>query len=157
MLYDLRNKVAHNRFITYEDKQKNNIKKEEIDTVISLVLSKIDDLEVTQEQKNEIKIEIKTTITEDTGSEISIGDSEAKSKYGEEIAKEAENTIKKLTRYIYMSIHDSYKKELRKYRSSLNRSLERYKEDLKNPTTKGVLELEVSRSKDYLSALKQII
>jgi hypothetical protein len=157
MLYDLRNKVAHNRFITYEDKQKIISKKEEIDGVINIALSKIDDLEVTQEQKKEIKIEIKTTITEDTGNDVSIGDNEISQLPGEEISKEAENTIKKLTRYIYMSIHDSYKKELRKYRSSLNKSLERYKDDSKNQTTKGILELELSRSKEYLSALKQII
>jgi len=157
MLYDLRNKVAHNRFITYEDKQKIISKKEEIDKVITLALSKIDDLEVTQEQKKEIRKEVKTTITEDSGGEIIVDAHEKNNSASEDVIREAENLIKKLTRYIYMSIHDSYKKELRKYRSNLNRSLERYKDDLKNETTKSILDLELNRSRDYLSALKQII
>lgn len=79
-LYELRNKVAHNRFITYEELKKIISKKNSIDIVISEALNAIENIEITKKQEGEIKTELKTTIHEKTGDTVDISESEVMEK-----------------------------------------------------------------------------
>lgn len=56
-----------------------------------------------------------------------------------------------------MNISDSFKKELRKYRNNLNSALESYKSDPNGLKTRQMLELQISRAKDYIKTLNQFI
>ena len=56
-----------------------------------------------------------------------------------------------------MNIHDSYKKELRKYRNKLNKAVENYKLSNDDTLTHNLLELELNRVIDYLKTLNAVI
>ncbi|EPS0643867.1 hypothetical protein ACVBEK_002637 [Cronobacter malonaticus] len=158
-LYDLRNKVAHNRFITYEEMRQIISKKNDINEVINEAFNAIEEIEITEQQEAEIKSELKTTIHEKTGESVDISkndDTDNKSADKKLIA-DGEHHIRKLTRYIYMNIHDSYKKELRKYRNKLNKAVENYKLSNDDTLTHNLLELELNRVKDYLKTLNAVI
>ncbi|WP_179038395.1 HEPN domain-containing protein [Limnobaculum xujianqingii] len=156
MLYDLRNKIAHNRFISYEDKQKIIAKKEEVNSVIDDALSKIDNIEVTNEQKNEITSELKSTIKEEL-EVVATVEENIPSSPNEKLMLEAEQTIKKLTKYIYMDISEHYKKELRRHRNNLNRAIENFRREPSKQLGINMLDLELIRSKKYLLTLKDVI
>lgn len=158
-LYDLRNKVAHNRFISYEEMKQIIGRKDAINEVINEALHTIEEIEITEQQEKEIKSELKTTIHEKTGDNVDISkneDSENKP-LDRKLMSEGEQHISKLTKYIYMNIHDSYKKELRKYRNKLNKAVENYKSSPNNHLLHNMLELELSRAKDYLKTIDSVI
>ena len=158
-LYDLRNKIAHNRFISFEEMKQIIRRKNDIDEVINEALNAVEKIEITEQQEAEIKSELKTTIQEKTGDKVDIRkneDSESKST-DKKLIGEGEHHIKKLTRYIYMNIHDSYKKELRKHRNKLNRSIENYKLSPEDPLNFNMLELELNRAKEYLKIISSVI
>lgn len=158
-LYDLRNKVAHNRFISYEEMKQIIRRKNDIDEVINEALHAIEKIEITEQQEEEIKSELKTTIHEKTGDNVDISnneDTETKSAH-KKLITDGEHHISKLTRYIYMNIHDSYKKELRKYRSKLNKAVENYKSSPDDFLAHNMLELELGRAKEYLKTINSVI
>lgn len=158
-LYELRNKVAHNRFISHEEIKQIISKKNSIDEVINEALNAIENIEITKQQEAEIKTELKSTIHEKTGDTVDISKDEEmeSSTIDKKLLIEGENQIKKLTRFIYMNIHDSYKKELRKHRSKLNKAFESYKSSPENTYSHNMLELELSRAKEYLKTISDVI
>ena len=134
-------------------------KKNDINEVINEAFNAIEEIEITEQQEAEIKSELKTTIHEKTGESVDISkndDTDNKSADKKLIA-DGEHHIRKLTRYIYMNIHDSYKKELRKYRNKLNKAVENYKLSNDDTLTHNLLELELNRVKDYLKTLNAVI
>lgn len=163
-LYDLRNKVAHNRFISYEELRKIIDKKNKIITVINDAFNAMENIEITKEQTNEIGNEIKATIQEKSiEKEINVenlnieSDNKTSNQKEDKVIEDSRKTISKLTRYIYMNISDSFKKELRKYRNNLNSALESYKLEPNGLTTRTMLELQLSRAKEYIRTLNQFI
>lgn len=152
--------MAHNRFITHEEMRMIISKKNSIDEVINEALNAIDNIEITKKQEAEIKTELKSTIHEKTGDAVEVNNNneEADNKYlDKKLLVDSEQNIKKLTRFIYMNIHDSYKKELRKHRSKLNRTLENYKLSPENDFFHNMLELDLSRAKEYLKTISEVI
>lgn len=158
-LYELRNKVAHNRFISYEEVRQIISRKNDIDDVINEALNAIEKIEITEKQEVEIKAELKYTIHEKTGDNVDISKNEEVDgkPINTKLIDDGENQIKKLTRYIYMNIHDSYKKELRKRRSKLNKAVENYKAIPDNMFSHNMLELELARTKEYIKTISEVI
>jgi len=102
MLYELRNKVAHNRFITYEDRQKILSKKGSMNTFIDAALKNIEEIKVTERQTIEIQEEFNSTIIEDKEKTIEKALTNVDNDESiVDIISNSESTIKKLTKYIY--------------------------------------------------------
>lgn len=158
MLYELRNKVAHNRFITYSDRQKILSKKESMNKFIDAALKNIEEIKVTERQTIEIKEEFNSTIVEDkekTNEKEQVNNIIKET--STDIISDSELTIKKLTKYIYMDIDDNFKKELRKYRSKLNRCLEDFKTEKDNQLKSNMLTLALSRANDYTTTIMSFL
>ncbi|CDG88753.1 HEPN domain-containing protein [Xenorhabdus bovienii] len=114
-LSDLRNKVAHNRFISFEEMRMIKSKSEEINNVIDDALNKLDSVEVTKAQINEIKQELNDTIKEEatplankkmTETPTEVG---AIYKVDQHPVARAESCIRKLTKHMYMELAKPFK------------------------------------------------
>jgi len=162
-LSDLRNKVAHNRFISFEEMRMIKSKSEEINKVIDDALNKLDSVEVTKAQINEIKQELHGTIKEEVTPvsnkiivEVPIV-ADVVYEVDQHPISRAESCIRKLTKHMYMELAKPFKDELRKHRAKLNTALENYKKSPNNQLSLNMLELEFDRADEYLSTVRKFI
>lgn len=158
-LYDLRNKVAHNRFITYEEYRKIVSNKDRMERIIDEALSKIDSVEVSAIQKESIKTEVQQD------GDIEIIDnkknknlyhwhlnSKSQNKINDQI--ETEDTIREISRLLYSDIDDSIKNSLRIHRNKIKSMLSMMQKSKNKELISVQLELETKRASDYINELK---
>ncbi|SUB84270.1 Uncharacterised protein [Pragia fontium] len=159
-LYELRNKIAHNRFITFEDLKMLISIKEKVNKVINEALNNIDNIEVTGEQQKEIKTELHKEIPSEIESDINIVKlKDGKPTFARRHNKNiliAEKTISELNNMIFSNIDESFKKELRGHKARLTSSLNNYiKSPSTNTTSLNMLQLETTRSRQYIRSVSQ--
>ena len=158
-LYELRNKVAHNRFITYEEHRRLVSNKERMESIIDEALSKIDSVEVSAIQKESIKTEVQQD------RDIEVMDNAKKkiiyqrkiqggshNKISEQI--ESEEAIREINRLLYSDIDDSLKNSLRSHRNKIKSMLSMLHKSTDNKLLSVQLELETKRALDYITELK---
>lgn len=160
-LSDLRNKVAHNRFISYEEMRMIYSKCNEVNKVIDDALSKLDSVEVTTAQINEIKQELHDTIKEEVtplGNNKTPDASKIPSNIystDQDPVSMAESCIRKLTKHMYMELAKPFKDELRKHRAKLNKALENYRDQPGKQLNLNMLDLELERANEYLTTVRK--
>jgi len=138
-------------------------KSEEINKVIDDALNKLDSVEVTKAQINEIKQELHGTIKEEV---IPVSNknivevpivADVVYEVDQHPRSRAESCIRKLTKHMYMELAKPFKDELRKHRAKLNTALENYKKSPNNQLSLNMLELEFDRADEYLSTVRKFI
>lgn len=158
-LYELRNKVAHNRFITFEEYRKLISNKEKMESIIDEALSKIDSVEMTAIQKESIKTEVqqdRELNEQSISKKVFIkrnGVSGAHSKISEQL--ETEEAIREINRLLYSDIDDSLKSSLRSHRNKIKSMLSLLHKTADNKLLSLQLELETKRALDYISDLNK--
>ncbi|MGK9174795.1 hypothetical protein KXR87_16480 [Yokenella regensburgei] len=154
MLYTLRNVIAHNRFISYEDYRRLLSLKNNMNTVIDEAINNIEAINVTGSQQEEIKSEVIREINpvkKEVVNEVS-----KKDVVKDTVISDSGSTLRRLNNLIYSNIEDSFKSELRKSRSKLKYSVSRYNSD-PSELNKNLLSLETKRSLSYLSEIANFI
>jgi len=163
-LYELRNKVAHNRFITFEEYRKLVSNKERMEGIIDEALSKIDSVEVSAIQKESIITEIQPDRERDVNGKenkkrkvvhvnITTHNHNHNSKVSEQI--EAEEAIREIGRLLYSDIDDSFKNSLRSHRNKIKSLLAMTHKTQNNNLLSVQLELETKRAMDYITELNK--
>lgn len=158
-LYELRNKVAHNRFITFEEYRKLISNKEKMESIIDEALSKIDSVEMTAIQKESIKTEVqqdRELNEQSISKKVFIkrnGVSGSHSKISEQL--ETEEAIREINRLLYSDIDDSLKSSLRSHRNKIKSMLSLLHKTADNKLLSLQLELETKRALDYISDLNK--
>lgn len=154
MLYTLRNVIAHNRFISYEDYRRLLSLKNNMNTVIDEAINNIEAINVTGSQQEEIKSEVIREINpvkKEVANEVS-----KKDVVKDTVISDSGSTLRRLNNLIYSNIEDSFKSELRKSRSKLKYSVSRYNSE-PSELNKNLLSLETKRSLSYLSEIANFI
>lgn len=121
-LYELRNKIAHNRFVSFEEYRMLISNKDKMEGVIDDALSKIDKVNISESQKEAIKNTVadteKSIYLAKTNFRLSGGDISNKL-----LKKESDKLLHKIKEVMNENISDAEKEQLKKSVSQIKNNL----------------------------------